>query len=895
MNLRWTILGLIAFTFLGLVLIFTISLQSLLIPHFRTEEMRASTLNVQRALRVLENNFSTLTNTSKDWARWDDTYQFVQSVNPSFVQDNLSMETFIDLDVNILAFIDLEGNLVYGKAFDLRQQGELPLPDTLRDHIVRGDLLLARSETTEPRFGLLATEQGPLGLVSAPVLRTSGAGPAVGTFLIGRYFDESELLQIASIVQFPLMLARIDQPGIGEDFQEARQNLDAAGRVFTQPINESQLAGYALLNDFYGQPAYILRVEQARTIFRNGQIVLRYLYAILFTGALLFSLLIMWFLDRLVLSRLRQLGSEVTSIGQTGQLDARVPVTRKDELSQLAGAINHMLGDLQVAMNRRKESEERFRLVVESMDDIVFIVDNDMTRFRFFGERARNFGIPEEINLPGKVEISALKDSDLQQVGLQMQMSVETLHDHFAALQLALTGMHLTYDWNTVFNEQTLYFQTVLSPVLDEQEQLTGVVGVGRDITELKRLENTLRRRADDLSALNTAARVYLGRIDAASIAQESCRLLVDQFRMDAGWVANVAEDGEVLQPLAAHGLRLHELPDFSLTRENRNQPHPVLKALLTNQILTIGPETNPENRIWSPPEDKFLNALCVPASAGNLRFVMTVFSNQAKAFSPGVVQLIQALANLTVIAANNATLFGQVLEDQRSMQGLSRRLVEIQEEESKRIALELHDEIGQLLTGLKLQIDVSRDQHATHPEENLKRANALVEELIQKVRNLSLDLRPSMLDDLGLLPTLLWHLDRYHELTGIAVNLQQFDLEDHRFPTEVETVAYRIIQEALTNVARHSGASEATVHLHYGNGVLTIQIEDRGRGFSAQEVLAEGRSRGLMGMRERVALVNGTLTIDSVPGWGTSLLIELPVRILELERSANDHDITRG
>jgi len=145
------------------------------------------------------------------------------------------------------------------------------------------------------------------------------------------------------------------------------------------------------------------------------------------------------------------------------------------------------------------------------------------------------------------------------------------------------------------------------------------------------------------------------------------------------------------------------------------------------------------------------------------------------------------------------------------------------------------------------------------------------------------------------LLPALLWHFDRFTALTGVNVDFSQNGINDRRFTPELESTAYRIIQEALTNMARHSNAQKASVRAAYSNNLLTIQVEDRGSGFAVQEKLATGRTRGLHGMEERVALVGGSLTIDSVPGWGTSILVELPARALPEEGDEDDNHIISG
>jgi signal transduction histidine kinase len=153
-----------------------------------------------------------------------------------------------------------------------------------------------------------------------------------------------------------------------------------------------------------------------------------------------------------------------------------------------------------------------------------------------------------------------------------------------------------------------------------------------------------------------------------------------------------------------------------------------------------------------------------------------------------------------------------------------------------------------------------------------------MVNELMALVRDMSLDLRPAMLDDLGLLPTLLWHFDRYTTQTDVHVTFKHARLEGRRFRPEVETAAYRIVQEALTNVARHAGVSEVWVRLWADQETLGVQIEDRGTGFEPEAALTAGATTGLAGMRERAVLLGGQLTVESAPGAGTCVTAELPL-----------------
>jgi signal transduction histidine kinase len=148
----------------------------------------------------------------------------------------------------------------------------------------------------------------------------------------------------------------------------------------------------------------------------------------------------------------------------------------------------------------------------------------------------------------------------------------------------------------------------------------------------------------------------------------------------------------------------------------------------------------------------------------------------------------------------------------------------------------------------------------------------------MDRVRQMSLDLRPAMLDDLGLLPALVWHFERYTTLTNVHVDFKHRGIDGQRFAPELETAAYRIAQEALTNVARHAGVDEVTVRVWADADTLGLQVEDRGTGFNPESVLAAETTSGLSGMYERAVLLGGRLDIESTPGAGACLTAEFPL-----------------
>jgi PAS domain S-box-containing protein len=218
-----------------------------------------------------------------------------------------------------------------------------------------------------------------------------------------------------------------------------------------------------------------------------------------------------------------------------------------------------------------------------------------------------------------------------------------------------------------------------------------------------------------------------------------------------------------------------------------------------------------------------------------------------------------------------------KVREYYERVQALSRQLLTVQEEQRRRLARELHDEIGQILTSLRFALEASASGPPEAAAGKVGEARALIGEALTRVRELSFDLRPALLDHLGLLPALRGLIERYTACTGVRVNFNQTAL-DRRFAPELETAAYRIVQEALTNVARHARVCEAEVRLWVDVGTLQVQVEDQGVGFDPETVLAAGRSSGLPGMHERVKLLGGRLAVESAPAGGTHLLAELPL-----------------
>jgi PAS domain S-box-containing protein len=431
----------------------------------------------------------------------------------------------------------------------------------------------------------------------------------------------------------------------------------------------------------------------------------------------------------------------------------------------------------------------------------------------------------------------------------------------------------------------------------DEHRQFKQTHCILHDITERKRAEEALRCSLEETAR---GQRLLLALSGAAQAVQRA-RIPDEVYRTVLGQVAGLGYHAVILSLTAdrAHLTIPYMTFDPALLRAGEQRTglsalgycFPLLPGGLFQRMIAGGEtvfvtqatdyvaETLPEavrplaGRLAALLKlERFIYAP-LPVGGETLGLLAVMGPDLTEADVPAM----SAFASQAAIALENARLFEEVRAAHERLRALSHRLVEVQEAERRHIARELHDEVGQVLTGLKLVLEMSAQLPADRIRDGLGEAQALVNELMTQVRELSLELRPAMLDDLGLLPALLWQFERYAARTHVHVSFGQTGVE-RRFPTDVETAAYRIVQEALTNVARHAAVSEVMVRLWADQDSLHVQVEDQGSGFDVEASQAAAGGGGLSGMYERAALLGGQLTIESAPGAGTCLTAALPL-----------------
>lgn len=423
---------------------------------------------------------------------------------------------------------------------------------------------------------------------------------------------------------------------------------------------------------------------------------------------------------------------------------------------------------------------------------------------------------------------------------------------------------------------EPLFVEVSTMALRERDGHTTGYVSVNRDMTQQTRAAEELQRRTAHAEALVHTAGELNARLDLDAVVHAVASETAAALKAELAFVFLYDENTQSFRLAGSYGLPAESVQS--------------LRVLPYKPAQDIFTPARSHTRNWLPlamwsdagsgQMPAFAGALTVPIlhKQDLVGMISAVTTNSGHSFSPEECDLLGGLADQAALAIANARLFDQVRAGRERLQALSRRLVELQETERRAIARELHDEVGQALTGLSLVLGMAARTATSGAHDHLGEAQTIVTQLLKQVRDLSLDLRPAMLDDLGLVSALTWQVRRYISQTGIEVDVKVMGLEGKRFPPAVETAAYRVIQEALTNIARYARVKTARVRVWTEADCLGLLIEDEGIGFDAERIASINQSSGLIGMRERALLLGGQFVLESAPGEGTRIHAKLPL-----------------
>ncbi len=388
---------------------------------------------------------------------------------------------------------------------------------------------------------------------------------------------------------------------------------------------------------------------------------------------------------------------------------------------------------------------------------------------------------------------------------------------------------------------------------------------------ELELSNEQLRRRNEELAALYELARMSSQVFTVDHILSQGLEQALRITGAQAGLIAMRNGDSDV------HVKVQQNLPEAVAALLHRALPDRFTAAAESGEPIVVQEMVN--ESALSPTE---YSSVYVPIiSKGQALGVLSVWYHDTNQPKVEATSLLMTVCNHLGIAIENRYLWEELQHKEIVRRHLLDKVITAQEEERRRISRELHDETGQSLTSLLVQLKLlERQPDMESMRRHAQELRELTARTLDEVRRLSLDLRPAALDDLGLVPALEWYINEYARKFTIQASFNAQGMDDIRLPREAEVVLYRVVQESLSNVVRHAKATSVHVDIQRDKDTVQVRIKDNGYGFNIEETLkSPNRGLGLRGMQERMALIGGTLQLLSTPNEGTEVCIEAVIR----------------
>jgi PAS domain S-box-containing protein len=532
-----------------------------------------------------------------------------------------------------------------------------------------------------------------------------------------------------------------------------------------------------------------------------------------------------------------------------------------------------------------RESEGKFRQLAESINEVFWLVDLEDTEVLYVSPAyERVFGRSRE-------SLYHEPKSWLEVVHPEDRDRVRRAADEKGARG----GLDETY--RVVREDGSIrWVRDQGFPIRDDSGQIYRYAGVAKDITERKHAEEERARLLESESQSRAEAEAALERLRAIQSISDSAlaRLALDDLLSellarlrkalggDFAFIQLIDEKHESLKIRAADGVPLNLLGAVRvplgqavagrIAADGRPRISDDLSSTDVSKVEGLTPELRgllQGSMLGTPLQVE-----------GRVIGVVSVASKRPRRFTEEDLRLLQVVADRVAPAVERGRLDEAVRAGRERLKALSQRLLTAQEEERRRLAVELHDELGQVLTAVKINLaSLELQSGGAMVPAHLKDAIASVDQAMERVRDLALDLRPAVLDDLGLPAAVRWYADRFARTTHIDAHLSIDALPD--LPPELETSCFRVTQEALTNVARHAQARNVWIDLHALGGEVDLKVRDDGIGFdpgAARERAIGGASLGILGMQERVSLAGGEYEVSPHPEGGMEVRARFPL-----------------
>ena len=529
-------------------------------------------------------------------------------------------------------------------------------------------------------------------------------------------------------------------------------------------------------------------------------------------------------------------------------------------------------------------SEDRYRILLDRASDGIVSIDGSgkivefnrkaeeifqYTKDEVIGNNLSKL-IPKDISPVHKKGISHLVDSQEPRIGKTMEVvgirKDGTLFPH----EISISTFHI-----------------------DDEPVFTAII---RDISDRKQAEEKIKRQNEELILLNTIARIIGQSIDLNNILSSALAFIMETSEASIGGIF-LPEDSQwnlaAYKNTSSKDLAVKSDPQFT-------RVVPIVNYVAKKGEIIIAHKNMPENDLLPDPlyyPHNLQSFVCLPLkSKERVVGVLLMGSDREILFRRKDQELLKSLGNTIGVAIDHARLFEEVkttsreIEQERGkLEQLTLKLLLSQEEERRKISRELHDEAGQLLSTLKINLDMigkQLPQGLESLQQLVTKSTQLVDQSSLEIKRICTNLLPSVLESLGLEAALASYIDGFTQSHGIDAEFNSCQIKE-RLPFEIERVIYRVVQESLNNVAKHAGASRLTVNLIDTPSSIIATIDDNGVGFDLKKTLSSqevNRGLGLLGIKERVALVKGKVSIKSEMGSGTLIRLEIPKNSREIK-----------
>jgi PAS domain S-box-containing protein len=487
MKIRNKVILILVFYFAALICGIYLCSEGILLREVQKFEIEQTSEDYLRALNAFDNQLDGMSITCRDWASWDDTYDFVVTADERYIESNLGNETYINCRLNLICFFDSNGTLVYGGAFDHADCVPSAVFDSLVETLHTEGVIGGRSREDSNR-GIIISQEGPMLISAEPILRSDESGPSRGTLLMGRYLEDSVISDISDITSLSITLFEYSDPAVREGLVPIDVNtepMNPAGLDFFHSEDGQKVVCVGAIADIAGNPVLVLRIDDFRQAFTHAIVSIHYYLIVLIGISLSTSLLIYAFLRGHVITRIEALRDNIKYIGNVGDYSSRVEIDGTDEISDLSVSMNGMLDSLERGQQRLRESEERYRQIFDNAQDAMIVCqckekeDKTPVIVNVNAETCRLLGYDE-----GELRRTSLSDLIEPDLTGGFRAFLKVLGEQRT---IRVTGTLVTNTGSRIPIEMSAHLFTIRG--------IQTFIIVGRDITE-RRLYESMRQEA---------------------------------------------------------------------------------------------------------------------------------------------------------------------------------------------------------------------------------------------------------------------------------------------------------------------------------------------------------------------------------------------------------------